>query len=59
MAMRKIEKGKTAEVERKRVLVGIMKMILWTNKCEIGKWKLSKTEKQTFGGDYRGGCMHN
>ena len=37
------------------VLVGIVRMILWTNKGEIGRWKLTKVDERTFVGDYRGG----
>ena len=41
------------------MLVRIVKMILWTSKGKIRRWKLTQVEKQTFGGDCRGGCMHN
>ena len=34
-------------------------MILRTSKAGIGSWKLTKVEQRIFGGDCRGGCMHN
>ena len=33
--------------------------ILWTSEGKIGRWKLTKVEKRTFGGACWGGCMHN
>ena len=49
---------KVAEVQRKGVLVGIVKMILQTSKGGIGRWKLPQVEKPNFGGDCRDGSMH-
>ena len=37
----------------------IVRMILRTSKAGIGSWKLTKVEQRIFGGDFRGGCMHN
>ena len=39
------------------VLVGIVRMILWTNKGKIGRLKLTKIEELISGGDCRGGFM--
>ena len=47
-----------AEVERKVLLVGIVKMILWTIKGLIGRWKLTKVEERIFDGDCGVDCMH-
>ena len=47
------------EVWKKGVLVGIARMILLTSKGEIGRLKLIKVNERIFGGDCRGGCMHN
>ena len=38
--------------------VGITKMILWSSKGSIGRWKSTEVEERVFGGDYRRGCMH-
>ena len=37
---------------------GFVRMILWTSKGGIRRWKLTEVEERIFGGDYRGG-MHN
>ena len=42
-----------------RVLVGIVRMLLWTSKGEIRKWKLTEDEEPFFGKDYSVRCIHN
>ena len=51
--------GCTHKLQRKGVLMGIVRMILWKSKRGIGRWKLTKVEERIFGGDCRGGCVHN
>ena len=38
--------------------VGIVRMILWTSKGEIGRWKLIKEEELFFGKDCSVVCVH-
>ena len=40
------------------MLVGIVKMILWTSKGWIGRWKLTEVEERFFGEDCSVGYMH-
>ena len=49
---------KIAELYRNRVLKGIVRMILWTSKGEIGKWKLTEEEELFLGKDCSIGCIH-
>ena len=42
----------------KGVLVGIVRMIFWTSKGEIGKWKLTEEEELFLGKDCTVGCIH-
>ena len=37
---------------------GFGRMILWTSKGGIGRWKLTEVEERVFGGDCRDGFMH-
>ena len=40
------------------MLVGIVTMILWTSKGEIGKWNLTEEEELFLGKDCSVGCIH-
>ena len=40
------------------VLVRVVRMILWTRKGKIGRWKMTEVEQRTLGWDFGGGCMH-
>ena len=53
-----VGRWKVAEVQRKGVLVGTVRMILPKSKGRIGRWKLPEVEEQIFGGDCRGARMH-
>ena len=50
--------AKIAKVQRKGVLVGIARMVLWISKGGIGRWKLTEVEEHIFVWDCGGGCMH-
>ena len=44
----KIRRCKFTEVSRKGVLVGIVRMFLWTSKSGIGRWRLTEVGKRIF-----------
>ena len=50
--------AKIAKVQRKAVLVGIVRMVFWISKGRIWRWKLTEVEEKIFVWDYRGDCMH-
>ena len=50
--------AKIAKVQRKVVLVEIVKMVFWISKEGIWRWKLTDVEEKIFVWDCRGDCMH-
>ena len=55
----KIRRPKIPAVQRKGLLMGNTRMIFRTSKGGIGRCKLTKLEERVFGGNCKGGCMHN
>ena len=49
---------KLLSYKKKGVLVGIVRMILWTSKGEIGMWELTEKEELFLGKNCSVGCIH-
>ena len=58
MALRKNREEKNSLGIEKAVLMPIVRVILWTSKGGIGRWKLDKVGEQIFGGNCRADSMH-
>ena len=58
MAAPKNREVKNADVSKKGALVAILRMVLWTSKGWIKRWKIDEVGERIIDGNCKCGCMH-